>query len=64
MLLRGRGPAQCEPFDPIHHHAIFEVADNDCPPGTIAQLVQPGYVYHERLLRPALVGVASGDTHT
>ena len=51
-------PARCEPFDPLHHHAIFEVADSDCPPGTVAQLVQPGYTYHDRLLRPALVGVA------
>jgi molecular chaperone GrpE len=51
-------PARCEPFDPLHHHAIFEVTDSDCPPGTIAQLVQVGFTYHDRLLRPALVGVA------
>jgi molecular chaperone GrpE len=51
-------PARCEPFDPLHHHAIFEVADSDCPPGSVAQLLQPGYAYHDRLLRPALVSVA------
>jgi molecular chaperone GrpE len=54
-------PGRCEPFDPVHHHAIFEVADSDCPPGTIAELVQPGFTYHDRLLRPALVGVAKID---
>jgi len=54
-------PERCEPFDPVHHHAILEVADNDCPPGTIAEVMQPGYTYHDRLLRPALVGVAKID---
>jgi molecular chaperone GrpE len=54
-------PSRCEPFDPAHHHAIFEVADSDCPPGTIAEVMQPGYIYHDRLLRPALVGVAKID---
>jgi len=51
-------PALCDPFDPSHHQALFEVEDSSCPPGTVAQVVQPGYVYHDRLLRPALVGVA------
>src|SRR3984893_11918251 len=54
-------PGRCEPFDPVHHHAILEVADSDCPPGTIAEVMQPGYTYHDRLLRPALVGVARID---
>jgi molecular chaperone GrpE len=36
----------------------------DSPAGTVVQLLQPGYVYHERLLRPALVSVAktTGET--
>src|SRR6267154_2700758 len=54
-------PGRCEPFDPVHHHAILEVIDSDCPPGTIAEVMQPGYTYHDRLLRPALVGVARID---
>ena len=54
-------PGRCEPFDPVHHHAIFEVADRECPPGTVAELMQPGFTYHDRLLRPALVGVAKID---
>ncbi len=47
-----------DPFDPNRHHAMFEVEDSDYPVGTVAQIVQPGYMYHDRLLRPALVGVA------
>jgi molecular chaperone GrpE len=51
-------PARCEPFDPLHHHAVLEIADIDCPPGTVVEVLQPGFSYRERLLRPALVGVA------
>ena len=54
-------PAAGEPFDPQKHHAMLEVEDAGCPPGTVARLLQPGYAYHERLLRPALVGVAKGN---
>jgi molecular chaperone GrpE len=55
-------PARCEPFNPLHHHALFEVEDSACPPGTVAQLIQPGYLYHDRVLRPALVGVTKIST--
>ena len=51
-------PALGEPFDPSRHQAMFEVEGSGCEPGTIAQVVLPGYAYHERLLRPAFVGVA------
>ncbi len=51
-------PALGDPFDPHLHQAMYEVATGDHPPGTIAQIMQPGYVMHDRLLRPALVGVA------
>jgi molecular chaperone GrpE len=37
---------------------MYEVDTVDYPPGTVAQLLQPGYLMHDRLLRPALVGVA------
>jgi molecular chaperone GrpE len=37
---------------------MFEVENSQCEPGTIAQMVLPGYAYHERLIRPAFVGVA------
>ncbi|WP_020188279.1 nucleotide exchange factor GrpE [Methylopila sp. 73B] len=47
-----------EPFDPHRHQASFEVADSQYEPGAVAQVIQPGYMHHERLLRPALVGVS------
>lgn len=47
-----------ERFDPNLHQAMFEVPSADMAPGTVVQVVQPGYVMAERLLRPALVGVA------
>ena len=51
-------PAPGEPFDPHCHQALFEVEGGDYPAGTVAEILLPGYAYHERLLRPALVGVA------
>lgn len=49
-----------EPFDPNFHEAMFEVPDSEYPGGTVAQVIQPGYRLHDRLLRPARVGVAKG----
>lgn len=46
------------PFDHNFHQALFEVATADRPAGTVVQVLAPGYVIHERLLRPAMVGVA------
>jgi molecular chaperone GrpE len=46
-----------ENFDPKWHEASFELADDSHPPGAVARVLQPGYLHHERLLRPALVGV-------
>ena len=48
-------------FDPNFHQAMFEVPDSGKPAGTIVQVVQDGYVIHDRLLRPALVGVAKAE---
>ena len=47
-----------ERFDHNLHQAIFEVEHDDRPPGTIIEVLQPGYLLHDRLLRPAMVGVA------
>jgi molecular chaperone GrpE len=47
-----------EKFDHNLHQAMFEVPTADQPDGTVAQVMQPGYVIADRLLRPALVGVA------
>jgi molecular chaperone GrpE len=52
-------PSPGEVFDPHRHQAIFEVFDSPHPTGSVAQILQPGYAHHERLLRPALVGVAA-----
>jgi molecular chaperone GrpE len=49
-----------ERFDHNFHQAIFEAERPDQPSGTIFEVLQPGYVLHDRLLRPAMVGVAKG----
>ena len=51
-----------EKFDPNLHQAMYEVPDPSVPVGTIAQVIQSGYMIGERILRPALVGVAKGGT--
>ncbi len=53
-------PTAGESFDPDVHQALFEVAESEYPPGAVAEVILPGYTYHQRLLRPALVGVADG----
>ena len=45
-------------FDPNFHQAMSEIEDVKAAPGTILQEIQAGYMLGERLLRPALVGVA------
>jgi len=52
--------AQGERFDHNLHQAIFEAERADKPSGTVVEVLQPGYVLHDRLLRPAMVGVAKG----
>lgn len=47
-----------EKFDSNRHQAVFEVSGTDQPAGTVVQLLEPGYMLHDRLLRPAMVGVA------
>lgn len=47
-----------EKFDPNFHQAMFEVPGSGKPNGTVVQVVQTGYKIGERILRPALVGVA------
>jgi molecular chaperone GrpE len=49
-----------EIFDPNRHEVMFEIEDPSKPRGTILQVLQDGYMLHERLLRPARVGVAKG----
>ena len=47
-----------EKFDHDFHQAMFEVEDADKPAGTIVQILEPGYLIHDRLLRPAMVALA------
>jgi len=47
-----------EKFDPNFHQAMFEVPTAEAEPGIVVEVVQPGYRLHDRLLRPAMVGVA------
>jgi molecular chaperone GrpE len=55
---------QGEKFDPNLHQAMFEVPDPKVPAGSVVQVVQPGYMIGERILRPALVGVSKGGPRT
>lgn len=56
--------AMGEKFDPHRHQAMFEVPDPASPEGTVVQVVQAGYAIGERVLRPAMVGVAKGGPKT
>jgi molecular chaperone GrpE len=53
-------PQPREKFDPNLHQAMYEVQDPALPAGTVAQVVQAGYMIGDRMLRPALVAVAKG----
>lgn len=47
-------------FDHNLHEAMFEIEDKGVPAGAVAQVLEPGYLLHDRLLRPAKVAVAKG----
>jgi molecular chaperone GrpE len=49
---------QGQKFDPNLHQAMMQVPNSGQPEGTVVQVMQVGYVIHDRLLRPAMVGVA------
>ncbi len=46
------------PLDPNRHQAMIEIPSADAEPGTVVEEMQAGYMLKDRLLRPALVGVA------
>lgn len=50
-----------EKFDHNVHQAMCKVPDSGAEPGTIVQVMQVGYTLRDRLLRPAMVGVAAND---
>ena len=45
-------------FDHNFHQAMMEIEKEDVDEGTVVQEIQPGYIMHDRLLRPAMVGVS------
>jgi len=63
-VLEKHGVKRFEPigerFDPNLHQAMFEVPDASVPSGQVVQVMQPGYMIADRILRPALVAVAKG----
>lgn len=63
-LLEKNGITKIDPkgekFDPHFHQAMFEVPNPDAVEGTVTEVMQAGYVIGERVLRPAMVGVAKG----
>jgi molecular chaperone GrpE len=60
--------AEGEPFDPAMHEAMMQVETSDVPENMVVQVFQDGYLYHEKILRHAKVGVSkkpstsAGDT--
>src|SRR5262249_12950979 len=57
-----RVEAQSQPFDPNRHEAVMQQPSKEHPPGTVVQVLEPGYLLHDRVLRPArvIVSVAPG----
>ena len=51
--------AQGKPFDPQVHEAVRRVPSTEHPPGTVVEVYQKGYKLKDRMLRPAMVAVAS-----
>ena len=47
-----------EKFDYNFHQAMFEVPTNDSEPGIVVEVSQKGYLLHDRLVRPAMVGIS------
>jgi len=47
-------------FDPMRHEAMFEIEDKETAAGTVAQVLEVGYMLHDRTLRAAKVGVTKG----
>lgn len=55
-----RDKPEGEIFNPHRHQAVMETPNADVPAGTILQVYQPGYLIEDRVLRPAMVVVATG----
>jgi len=51
--------AQGQPFDPNRHQAVMQQPSREHPPSTVVQVLEPGYMIHDRVLRPARVAVSA-----
>ncbi|HWG42493.1 MAG TPA: nucleotide exchange factor GrpE [Gemmataceae bacterium] len=51
--------AQGQPFDPNLHQAVMQQPSADYPPMTVVQVLEQGYMIHDRVLRPARVAVSA-----
>lgn len=49
--------AEGQEFDPTYHHAVLTEHDENKPSGVILEVLQKGYVYKDRVIRPAMVKV-------
>jgi molecular chaperone GrpE len=47
-----------EPFDPARHDALMQVESSEAPENTVVQVLQEGYLYYDKVLRHAKVGVS------
>jgi molecular chaperone GrpE len=57
-----RVEAKGQPFDPNLHQAVMQQPTSEAPPMTVVQVLEPGYLIHERVLRPARVIVSTEPT--
>jgi molecular chaperone GrpE len=55
--------AEGEQFDPAKHDAVMQVERKDVPANTVVQVLQDGYLYHDKVLRHAKVGVSKKPQH-
>jgi molecular chaperone GrpE len=53
--------SQGQPFDPNKHQAVSMVPSKECPPNTVVQVLQQGFMIHDRVLRPAAVIIAAPE---
>jgi molecular chaperone GrpE len=62
-ILKRQGITRIEalgkPFDPNLHQAVTQMPSADMPPGSVAQVLEQGYMIHDRVLRPARVAVST-----
>ena len=56
--------AEGEPFDPARHDALMQVDREDVPENTVAQVLQEGYLYHDKVLRHAKVSVSKRSSQS